>query len=100
MPREARADLKAGLCPSPPFRSSRPPGACLLTREEDYAFAQPTLRKKKLRRLELTAGAERGKVKPGIWSTNKALAKAERELARQAEVAYRRTAAAFTEATQ
>jgi transposase len=63
---------------------------CLLTREEDYAFAQPTLTKKKLRRLELTAGAERGKVKPGIWSTNKALGKAERELARQAEVAYRR----------
>jgi transposase len=63
---------------------------CLLTREEDYAFAQPTLTKKKLRRLELTAGAERGKVAPGIWSTNKALGKAERELARQAEVAYRR----------
>ena len=63
---------------------------CLLTREEDYAFAQPTLTKKKLRRLELTAGAERGKVKPGIWSTNKAMGNAERELARQAEVAYRR----------
>ena len=46
--------------------------------------------KKKLRRLELTAGAERGKVKPGVWSTNKALGKAERELADQAEVAYRR----------
>jgi transposase len=66
---------------------------CLLTREEDYAFAQPTLTKKKLRRLELTAGAERGKVKPGIWSTNKAMGQAERELARQAEVAYRRTVA-------
>ena len=66
---------------------------CLLTREEDYAFAQPSLTKKKLRRLELTAGAERGKVKPGIWSTNKALGKAERELARQAEVAYRRLVA-------
>jgi transposase len=66
---------------------------CLLTREEDYAFAQPSLTKKKLRRLELTAGAERGQVKPGIWSTNKALGKAERELAEQAEVAYRRTVA-------
>jgi transposase len=63
---------------------------CLLTREEDYAFAQPTLTKKKLRRLELTAGAERGKVAPGIWSTNKAMGNAERELARQAEIAYRR----------
>jgi transposase len=58
---------------------------CLLTREEDYAYAQPSLTKKKLRRLELTAGAERGKVKPGIWSTNKALGKAERELGQQAE---------------
>ena len=48
--------------------------------------------KKKLRRLELTAG-ERGKVKPGVWSTNKALGKAERELAEQAEVAYRRLVA-------
>jgi transposase len=66
---------------------------CLLTKEEDYAFAQPSLTRKKLRRLELTAGAERGKVKPGIWSTNKAMGKAERELARQAEVAYRRTVA-------
>ena len=66
---------------------------CLLTREEDYAFAQPSLTKKKLRRLELTAGAERGKVKPGVWSTNKALGKAERELAEQAEVAYRRLVA-------
>jgi transposase len=63
---------------------------CLLTREEDYAFAQPSLTKKKLRRLELTAGAERGKMTPGVWSTNKALGKAERELAHQAEVAYRR----------
>jgi transposase len=66
---------------------------CLLTREEDYAFAQPSLTKKKLRRLELTGGAERGKLKPGIWSTNKAMGRAERELARQAEVAYRRTVA-------
>jgi transposase len=66
---------------------------CLLTREEDYAFAQPSLTKKKLRRLELTAGAERGKVRPGVWSTNKALGKAERELAEQAEIAYRRTIA-------
>jgi hypothetical protein len=47
----------------------------------------------KLRRLELTAGAERGKVKPGIWATNKALGKAERELGQQAEIAYRRLVA-------
>ena len=30
---------------------------CLLTRGEDYAFAQPSLTTKKMRRLELTAGA-------------------------------------------
>ena len=66
---------------------------CLLTREEDYAYAQPSLTKKKLRRLELTAGAPRGKVQPGIWSANKALRKAEQELARQGELAYKRTVA-------
>ena len=47
--------------------------------------------RKKLRRLELTAGAQRGKVKPGIWAANEALRKTERKLAEQAEVAYRRT---------
>ena len=40
---------------------------CLLTRGEDYAYAQPSLTKKKLRRLELTAGAPkaRGKTTSG-----------------------------------
>ena len=66
---------------------------CLLTRAEDYAYAQPSLTKKKLRRLELAAGAPRGEVKPGIWAANKAMRKAERELARQAEVAYQRMVA-------
>jgi transposase len=66
---------------------------CLLTREEDYAYAQPSLTKKKLRRLELAAGAQRGKAKPGTWAANKAMREAERELARQAEVAYKRTVA-------
>jgi len=32
---------------------------CLLTREEDYAYQQPSLTKKKLRRLEITAGHDR-----------------------------------------
>jgi transposase len=32
---------------------------CMLTRGEDYAFQQPSLTRKKLRRLELTAGAPR-----------------------------------------
>ena len=30
---------------------------CMLTRSEDYAHQQPSLTKKKLRRLEITAGA-------------------------------------------
>jgi transposase len=64
----------------------------LLTREEDYAYAQPSLTKKKLRRLQITAGAERYSPEAaGIWSANDAVRKAERELARQGEVAYART---------
>ena len=66
---------------------------CLLTREEDYAYTQPSLTRKKLRRLELRAGAPKGEVEPGIWSTNAAMRRAERELARQGQVAYERTVA-------
>jgi transposase len=65
----------------------------LLTKQENYAYAQPSLTKKKIRRLELTAGAPRGKVKPGIWAANTAMREAERELARQGEAAYKRTVA-------
>jgi hypothetical protein len=72
---------------------------CMLTRGEDYAFGQPSLTKKKLRRLELQAGAERGQVKPGIWAANKAIRTAERELAHQAELAYQRTVADWQAAT-
>jgi transposase len=64
---------------------------CLLTREEDYAFAQPSLTRKKLRRLELTAGAARHQGATGIWAANEAMRQAERELAEQAEAAYART---------
>jgi transposase len=64
---------------------------CMLRREQDYAFGQPSLTKKKLRRLELTAGAPRKRGRPGIWSTNQAMREAARELARQAESAYQRT---------
>jgi transposase len=65
---------------------------CLLTREEDYAFAQPSLTKKKLRRLEITAGAERYTPEAsGVWAANTAVRDAERDLARQAELAYTRT---------
>jgi hypothetical protein len=51
------------------------------------------LTKKKLRRLELKAGASKGEVERGLWSTNKSMRKAERELARQGERAYERTVA-------
>jgi len=64
---------------------------CLLSRGEDYAFAQPSLTKKKMRRLELQAGAPRWQGGRGIWSTNEAMRKAERELALQAQRAYERT---------
>jgi transposase len=63
----------------------------LLTKGEDYAYAQPSLTRKKLRRLELLAGAEKGKLEPGLWTANKALRQAERELAEQAERAYERS---------
>ena len=66
---------------------------CLLTREEDYAYAQPSLTAKKLRRLELAAGAPKRAGGAGIWSTNKAMREAEQALARQAEAAYERTVA-------
>jgi transposase len=66
---------------------------CLLTRGEDYAFAQPSLTTKKMRRLELTAGAPRRQGGRHIWSTNTAMRQAERELALQAQRAYERTVA-------
>lgn len=66
---------------------------CMLTRGEDYAYAQPSLTQKKLRRLELLAGHPKGKVKRGTWSTNAAMRKAERALAAQGEAAYKRMVA-------
>jgi transposase len=66
---------------------------CMLTRGEDYAYAQPSLTKKKLRRLELTAGAPKAQGTTAIWSTNDAMRQAERALAEQAELAYRRNVA-------
>jgi transposase len=65
---------------------------CLLTREQDYAFAQPSLTAKKLRLLEVTAGSPTQRGKPtGVWATRERMREAERELAHQAEVAYART---------
>ena len=64
----------------------------MLTRSEDYAHQQPSLTNKKLRRLEITAGAPKyAKAAHGVWSSNDAVRQAERRLAEQAEVSYRRT---------
>jgi transposase len=64
---------------------------CMLTRGEDYAHQQPSLTKKKLRRLEITAGAPKyTKTAAGVWSANLAIRQAERQLAEQAEASYER----------
>jgi transposase len=64
---------------------------CLLTRGEDYAHQQPSLTAKKLRLVEIRAGAptQRGK-RTGVWATRQRMRKAERELAQQAEASYNR----------
>jgi hypothetical protein len=63
----------------------------MLTRAEDYAHQQPSLTKKKLRRLEITAGAPKYTATArGIWSTNETIRHAERQLAEQAETSYKR----------
>ena len=64
---------------------------CMLRRGADYAHQRPALTKKKLRELELTAGAKpRTKAAAGIWSTNRAIRDAERALTEQAEISYKR----------
>jgi len=64
---------------------------CMLTRSEDYAHQQPTLTRKKIRRLEIAAGAPKNtRRSAGVWSTNVMMRTAERELAQQAEASYKR----------
>jgi transposase len=64
---------------------------CLLSRGEDYAHQQPSLTAKKLRLLEITAGAPTLKGKPtGVWATRERMRHAERELVEQAEASYTR----------
>ena len=64
---------------------------CMLTRSQDYAHQQPSLTKKKLRRLQITAGAPKYTAgSRGIWSANDAVREAERALAEQAELSYKR----------
>jgi transposase len=67
----------------------------LLTRGEDYAFAQPGQVRRKLRLLELAAGAPRRKSGPNgapVWPSP-AQQRADRELAQRAEAGYRRLVA-------
>ena len=62
----------------------------LLSRGEDYAHQQPSLTAKKLRLLEIRAGAPTLKGKPtGTWATGQQMRTAERELAHQSEACYR-----------
>jgi hypothetical protein len=66
----------------------------MLGRGEDYAHQQPSLIKKKLRRVEITAGAPKyAKAAAGIWHASDMVRDAERELAQQAEISYRRMVA-------
>src|SRR6266513_5564603 len=76
---------------SPPARKLAVLFWCMLTRGEDYAHQQPSLTRKKLRRLEITAGAPKyTRRAAGIWSTNELMRTAELELAQQAETSYNR----------
>ncbi len=64
----------------------------LLTKDQDYAFARPSLTRQKTRRLELLAGAPplaRRHGGPPVSPSSSQRA-AERELQQQAELAYRR----------
>ena len=71
---------------------------CLLTRQQDYAFGQPSLTAKKIRALELATGSasRKGKVRAGHGARTPAIRKAEHALAAQAEQAYRRTITDWT----
>jgi transposase len=64
----------------------------MLTRDEDYAFARPSLVREKLRRAELMIGAERrqGRRNAVRVFASGAQHRLEKELAAQAEIAYRR----------
>jgi len=69
----------------------------LIIKDEDYAFALPSLVAHKQRQLELRAGLPpvRGRKGPAASYSLKAVRAAERDLASQAEVAYRTMIAAW-----
>jgi hypothetical protein len=64
----------------------------MLSRGEDYAFARPSLVREKIRKLELATGAERrrGKRNPVRVFATREQHQLDKELAAQAELAYRR----------
>jgi transposase len=66
----------------------------MLTKGEDYAFVRPSLVREKIRKLELATGADRrkGKRNPVRIFATPAQHRLEKELAAQAEIAYRRLA--------
>ncbi len=69
----------------------------LIIKGEDYAFAQPSLVAHKRRKLELRAGLASARGRKGTASgySLKAVRTAERQLAAQAETAYRTMVAAW-----
>jgi transposase len=74
---------------------------CLLTRGQDYAHQQPSLTAKKLRLLEIRAGAKTLKgTNTGVWATRQKMRQAERALAQQAEASYKRTVSDWQAAAQ
>jgi transposase len=74
---------------------------CLLCRGQDYAHQQPSLTAKKLRLLEIRAGAKTLKgTNTGVWATRQRIRTAERELAQQAEASYKRTVSDWQAAAQ
>ena len=64
---------------------------CMLTRGEDYAHQHPSLTNRKLRQLQLTAGAPKhARTTVGVLSRNETLRQAGRQIAEQAEASYLR----------
>ena len=61
----------------------------MLSRGEDYAFTRPSLTREKLRRLELTGAKHQQGKRIGVFVT-KEQHRLDKELAAQAEIAYRR----------
>lgn len=62
---------------------------CLFTRDENYDHAPQSPTAKKLHKLELIAGAKRhDRAAAGIWTANRAVREAEKQLDRQAEASY------------